>query len=200
MVKPKGIAFIGVGSNIEPDENLIRALELLAKNEALELVGISTIYRTAALRDPEATTGLSAEEPASPDPDFLNAVLAIHTALEPEALLGLFARIEEALGRARDPYQKFAPRTMDLDLLLYGRLDDHPSDPEWQEVGPDGLFFHRDIETRSFVAFPLLELAPDLILPPHRIPLRAITNSFDSLVGSPEPSLTEDLRQRFLPG
>ena len=150
------------------------------------------------MSDPAATAGLSDGADTRDDPDFLNGVLAVHTNLSSDAILGLFAEIEETLGRARDQYDKFAPRTMDLDLLLYGRFGDHPSDPTWEAVGPDGLFFHKDIETRSFVAFPLLELDPDLILPPYRIPLRAITNVFDSMGGTAATAFTAELRTRFL--
>lgn len=198
MIEPLAVTYIGVGSNILPEENVRRALELLSQNENLKVVGISTVYRTAALRDPAETAGLSTEGPTRGDPDFLNGVVSAHTSLSPAQLLASFSEIEETLGRARDRYDKFAPRTMDLDLLLYGHLSDHPSDPDWKEIGPDGLYVHKDLETRSFVAFPLLELAPNLIIPPYRIPLIAITNSFDTVGGTPELELTKELRERFL--
>jgi 2-amino-4-hydroxy-6-hydroxymethyldihydropteridine diphosphokinase len=191
------LAYIGVGSNIEPETNLVSALEALTSKPGITLTGISTIYRTAALTDPTQARLLPEGGPPEPDPDFLNGVLELRTFLTPENLMMMLAGIENALGRRR-PANRFAPRTMDLDLLLYGRAVEGGVATDWEEIGPDGILAHRDIQRRAFVAVPLFELAPDLILPPHNIPLVALAGTFDTPGGKPEEALTANLRLRFL--
>jgi 2-amino-4-hydroxy-6-hydroxymethyldihydropteridine diphosphokinase len=191
------IAYIGVGSNLQPDENVPLALELLGGTPGINLTGISTFYRTAALTDPESLGSAPGVARGDADPDFLNGVLEIRTLLSASELLKRFAQIEEDLGRER-PGDRWAPRTMDLDLLLFG-IDEGPgSSPEWKPIGGEELMAHGDILKRGFVALPLLELAPDLVIPPHRIPLRALALSFGSPGGKAEDTLTDDLRARFL--
>lgn len=198
MVESIARAYLGLGSNINPEENVPRALEALTETRGLTLAGISTIYRTAPLSDPNQPLGSLNQPALSSDPDFLNGVLEVRTVLGPEELLERLAEIERSLGRERQR-SRFAPRTMDLDLLLFGRGGGPASDLQWEEIGPDGLMVHRDIERRAFVALPLMELAPDLILPPHRIPIQALAAGFLSPGGRPEEDLTRRLRERFLP-
>ncbi len=197
MPDTPAIAYIGVGSNLQPEENVPLALGLLGGTPGITLTGISTFYRTAPLSDPEspgADPGITKKET---DPDFLNGVLEIKTLLTASELLKRFAEIETALGRKR-PGSRYAPRTMDLDLLLYGLDEASGTIPEWREIGAEGVMAHSDIQKRGFVALPLLELAPDLVLPPHRIPLRALALSFGSPGGKAEEALTDDLRTKFL--
>jgi dihydroneopterin aldolase/2-amino-4-hydroxy-6-hydroxymethyldihydropteridine diphosphokinase len=124
-------AFIGVGSNIAPEKNIREALRLLAR--LVRIVAISTFYRTPAIDRPS-------------DPDFYNGVVAIETDLRPMALKSkVLRKIEAALGRRRSA-DKYASRTIDLDLLVLT-----PPDP--------------DILNRAFVAVPLAEIEPDLLLP-----------------------------------
>jgi 2-amino-4-hydroxy-6-hydroxymethyldihydropteridine diphosphokinase len=140
-------AFVAVGSNIDPLTHVRRALELLG--ERVSIAGVSAFYRTAAVDRPG-------------EPDFANGVVKIHTARPPrEVKFDVLRRIENELGRARGP-DKSAPRTIDLDLILYGSMvidkpDLHLPDPS--------------IRTYPFVAVPLLELACDLILPDTHKPL-----------------------------
>jgi len=96
--------FVGVGSNIDPAENVPAALRLLAKE--VRVVATSLFYETLPLGRPE-------------QPAFYNGVVEIATDLPPDDLRQLLRRIETQLGRrrSRDPY---AARTIDLDLLLYG--------------------------------------------------------------------------------
>jgi len=192
---PTARAFVGVGSNLQPFENVGRAVALLAGAQGVILSGISTFYRTAALPDPARV--LQPTTVDNSDPDFLNGVLEIRTHLTPVALLDLLADVERSLGRERSE-NRYRPRTMDLDLLLYGRIEPEQNEPVWEEIGTPGILVHRDIERRAFVAHPLLELDPDLVLPPHRIPLRALASSFETPGGVAEPALTEELRRRFL--
>lgn len=134
-------AFIGIGSNIDPEKNVLAALRLL--RDRVHIVALSTLYRTQAEGRPD-------------DPDFINGVVLIETDLSPRALkLGLLREIEEALGR-QHPADRNAPRTMDLDLLLYD--DPHLEEDELRLPDPDILH-------RPFLALPLLELDPALRLP-----------------------------------
>ncbi len=197
MDKAPALGYIGVGSNIRPEENVTKALGLLVDTPGITLTAISTFYRTAPLSDPAGTMFTTGETSSGPDPDFLNGVLEIRTHLTAPELLERFAQIEEALGRERAD-NRFAPRTIDLDLLLYGVDEGTGTSPEWQEIASGGIMVHRDIQKRGFVALPLFELAPDLVLPPYSIPLRALALSFDTPGGKAESALSGGLRSRFL--
>lgn len=127
------IAFISVGSNIEPERNILAALTSLASKT--HVTGSSTFYRTTPLG-------------RSDQPMYVNGVWQIHTDLEPGHVQKVLLRpIESSLGRWRSA-DKFAPRTIDLDLVLY---DDLVSE------GPKGKLPHPDI-ARPFVCGPVLEL------------------------------------------
>lgn len=178
-------AFLGVGSNIRPEESVLRAVGLLSEAPGVRLVGISTFYRTPPLPAPSAAPGQ--------DPDFLNGVLEIRTNLHLEALASALSRVEDALGRDRTA-AKYAPRTMDLDLLLFSR----PGGEEWAPVKPDGTLIHADAVRRAFVALPLFELDPSLRLPPDGKPLSEIAGSFHGPGGASLHKLTRDLRERFI--
>jgi 2-amino-4-hydroxy-6-hydroxymethyldihydropteridine diphosphokinase len=136
-------AYVGLGSNMGDRERMLwSALHMLAFNPEVDVVAVSSILET----DP---VGLEEQ------PRFLNAAAAIDTDLEPRALLDLLLSIERELGRTRDG-PRFGPRTIDLDLLLYG--DDVVDEP--------GLTVpHPRLHERRFVLEPLAELAPDLTVP-----------------------------------
>ncbi len=137
----KARAFIAVGSNISPEENVRAALLLLARQE--QIVAVSTVYRTEPEDRPD-------------QPDFYNCVVEIKTEKTPDELkYQVLRRIEGALGRLRAS-DKSAPRVIDLDLILY---DDLVLNTD-RLVLPDP-----EISSRSFLAACLSELAPDLILP-----------------------------------
>jgi dihydroneopterin aldolase/2-amino-4-hydroxy-6-hydroxymethyldihydropteridine diphosphokinase len=137
----KARAFIAVGSNISPEENVRAALLALARQE--QIVAVSTIYRTKPEGRPD-------------QPDFYNCVVEIKTEKTPEALkYQVLRRIEADLGRQRT-LDKFAPRTIDLDLVLYDNL----------VLNTDSLVLpDPEIASRHFLARCLYELAPDLTLP-----------------------------------
>jgi 2-amino-4-hydroxy-6-hydroxymethyldihydropteridine diphosphokinase len=143
-------AFIGIGSNIEPERNVRAAVRSLAQQA--RVVGISTVYCTAALDRPE-------------QPHYFNCVVEIETEAPPaEVKHGILRPIENGLGRKRSG-DKHAPRTIDLDLILYGDLamdaeDIRLPDPEILE--------------RPFLAIPLFELAPDLVLAGYDLPIGEI--------------------------
>ena len=137
----KARAFIAVGSNISPEENVRAALLALARHE--QIIAVSTIYRTKPEGRPD-------------QPDFYNCVVEIKTEKTPEVLkYQVLRRIEAGLGRQRTS-DKFAPRTIDLDLMLYDNL---VLDTD-RIVLPDP-----EIASRPFLAAGLSELAPDLKLP-----------------------------------
>ncbi len=137
---PAEDAYVGLGSNLgDSSATLMAAFDALGRLPGTRLVARSSFYRTA----PVAAAG----------PDFLNAVAHLRTTLAPLALLSALQRIENAHGRSRPAPN--APRTLDLDLLLYG---DHRID------GPALTLPHPRLHQRAFVLLPLAELAPQLTI------------------------------------
>jgi 2-amino-4-hydroxy-6-hydroxymethyldihydropteridine diphosphokinase len=132
-------AYVAIGSNIEPAANVRLAMLHLAKQ--VLIANVSMVYRTAALGRPEQ------------DP-YYNCVVAIETDMAPLELRRCMRAIEEALGRRRNE-DKYAARTIDLDLIVYG---DNVLDAEGLKL-PDP-----EIMERPFLAIPLWELAPSLVL------------------------------------
>jgi len=136
------IAFIGLGSNLEdPRSQLLRAFAELAGLPDTFLIARSSLYRSA----PVGYTD---------QPDFVNAVAKIKTALTPQDLLQALLQIEHRHDRERT--FRNAPRTLDLDVLLYDdvRLHEH------------GLTIpHPQMHLRAFVLQPLLEIEPDCVIP-----------------------------------
>jgi len=136
------IAFIGLGSNMEdPRSQLQRAFIAIGKLPGTRLVAQSSLYRSAPL-------GFADQ------PDFINAVASIATDLSPQALLQALLKIEHGHGRERN--FRNAPRTLDLDILLYDDVQLHEH----------GLTIpHPQMHVRAFVLLPLLEIAPDVSIP-----------------------------------
>ena len=141
--------FVGLGANLGDARATLRhALDALAALPQTEVFAHSSLYRTA----PVQASG----------PDFINAVVELRTALQPLPLLQALHAIERAHGRER-PFTN-APRTLDLDLLLFGQ----------RVVQQPGLHLpHPRLHERAFVLQPLLELAP-LLEHPQRGPLQAL--------------------------
>jgi len=142
------VAFIGLGSNLEdPHSQLQRAFAALDKLPGARLAARSSLYRSAPLGCPN--------QPDFPSqPDFVNAVAKIVTDLAPQALLQALLQIEHQHGRERT--FRNAPRTLDLDVLLYDDVQLHEH----------GLTIpHPQMHRRAFVLQPLLEIAPDVSIP-----------------------------------
>lgn len=136
------IAYIALGSNLHtPLEQLKRALNALAQLPQIQLMAVSSFYRSKPLGPQD-------------QPDYLNAAVEISTALSPLALLDELQRIENEQGRVR--LRRWGERTLDLDILLYG---DEIIQTERLTVP------HYDMHNREFVIVPLAEIAPNLILP-----------------------------------
>lgn len=135
------IAWVGVGANLgDARANVLNALDRLARLAGSTLLHTSGLYRTAPID-------------AGGD-DYINAVVCLDTSLGAHELLAALQAIEQAHGRER-PYHN-APRTLDLDLLLFG---DTVID------SPDLVVPHPRMQARAFVLVPLLEIAPDISIP-----------------------------------
>jgi len=133
--------YIGVGSNIDPETNIPAAIKLLAGR--VKVRALSTFYATAPMCCRDSSY-------------FINGVIAVETDIPPRELKHFVLReIEDSLGRVRTA-DKFAPRTIDLDIIVYG--DRVIAEPGLTIPDPD-------VFTRAFMAAPLAELAPDLVMP-----------------------------------
>ena len=136
-------AYIGVGSNLEgPAAQVRNACDALAELPESRLVATSALY---------------ANPPMGPQdqPDYINAVAALLTRLAPHALLDVLKEVERNQGRVRTPGDRWGARIIDLDLLIYGSAN----------LADPGLTIpHPGISERNFVLFPLLDIAPSLIV------------------------------------
>jgi 2-amino-4-hydroxy-6-hydroxymethyldihydropteridine diphosphokinase len=149
-------AFIGLGANLGDREATLRqALDLLAAEPGVELRAVSTFRET----DPVGYRN---------QPRFLNAAAKLETTLSPRELLDRMLAVERALGRERTG-PRFGPRTIDLDLLLYG---DETIDAPGLQVP------HPRLHERRFALEPLAELDTDLELPGHG-PIQAVLTGLD---------------------
>lgn len=135
-------AYLGLGTNLgNRQENIRVALQKLAELPTMETGRVSSLYETA----PVGVTD---------QPDFLNIVAAVRTGLDPLALLDVLLHIENQMGRVRT--ERWGPRVIDLDLLLYGG----------ERVSFPGLTVpHPRLRERAFVLVPLAEVAPEMALP-----------------------------------
>jgi 2-amino-4-hydroxy-6-hydroxymethyldihydropteridine diphosphokinase len=140
--EPATIAYIGLGSNLDDPRSQIRqALVQLDSIPGTRVTARSSLYRTTPV-------GLLEQ------PDFINAAASVQTTLKPQALLSALLAIENRQGRRRTI--RNAPRTLDLDLLLYGE----------QVFDQEGLTLpHPRLHERAFVLAPLAEIAPAAIVP-----------------------------------
>lgn len=145
-------AFIALGSNLgDREQTLDRAIERLRAEPHLRLLKASSYYETEAVGGPEDS------------PAYLNAACSIETRIEPETLLQTLLSIEEQFGRVRSV--RDAPRTLDLDLLLYDDLVRH---------SPDPIIPHPRMHERRFVLEPLAEIAPHFLHPVFRQSVRQL--------------------------
>jgi 2-amino-4-hydroxy-6-hydroxymethyldihydropteridine diphosphokinase len=141
MRQPMERAFVGVGANLGDAQATARAaLQALGRLPQTQRLACSSLYRSA----PVDATG----------PDYVNAVAELRTALPPHELLRCLQVIEQTFGRTRGA--RHAPRTLDLDLLLYGDRMQHDGELTLP---------HPRLHLRAFVLQPLAELDPMLTLP-----------------------------------
>lgn len=135
--------YIGLGANLDnPKQQLERAVLALAKLPMTSLIQVSNFYGSKPMGSQN-------------QPDYINAVAELDTALEAEQLLTHLQQIEQQQGRQRKE-DRWGPRTLDLDILLYGQ----------EQIATDRLTVpHYGMKQREFVLYPLAELAPHLVLP-----------------------------------
>ncbi|MDT8388481.1 MAG: 2-amino-4-hydroxy-6-hydroxymethyldihydropteridine diphosphokinase [Thiogranum sp.] len=139
---PEVSAYIGLGSNLDnPQAQISRALEALAQLPGSRMDVCSSLYRSAPMGPQDQA-------------DYLNAAVRLMTTLAPEALLDALQAIEQAQGRVR--VQHWGPRSLDLDILLYGAA---VIDTERLQVP------HPGIPERNFVLYPLAEIDSQLSIP-----------------------------------
>jgi 2-amino-4-hydroxy-6-hydroxymethyldihydropteridine diphosphokinase len=136
-----GIAYVGIGSNIDAYENCVKGLRRIIENEGVEFLALSSLYRTSPV------------SPIAQD-DFLNCALKIRWARSPRELLALLASVELERARRRDV--PLGPRTLDLDILLFDNL---------LLDAPDLAIPHPGLHERRFAIVPCLEIEPGLVHP-----------------------------------
>ncbi len=137
------LAYIALGANLgDPVNTLKAAIHAIEQTSGIELRKCSSFYRTAPID--------------SSGPDYVNAVIEVRTTLQAEALLEQLLRIESDYGRVRPAGVHNAPRTLDLDLLLYG---------DKTQQTPFLHLPHPRMHQRAFVLVPLTEIAPTVTIP-----------------------------------
>lgn len=156
MAPPRHRAYVALGANIgEPQRQVEAGFAALAALPGTRVVARSSLYRSAPVGYAD-------------QPDFINAVAAVDTGLEPQALLAALLGIEREHGRVRDFPN--APRTLDLDIVLYGERVIHE---------PGLTVPHARMLERAFVMLPLAEIAPDANVPGQG-PVRALAARVDA--------------------
>ncbi len=145
--------FVSLGSNIEPEKNILGAIRLLSRQ--VRILKASPVYLTKPLLNRR-------------QPSYYNCVVEIETNMEPRRLKSdVLAKIEDKLGRKRTG-DKYASRTIDLDILIYGDLEIREGDLNI----PDP-----EIEERAFLAIALRELDPGLVIPGNKS-ISEVTRNF----------------------
>lgn len=169
-------AYILLGSNLDAEDNLRRAVALLADH--VTIVGISAVFESEPVGNTE-------------QPCFLNAAMAIETSLSPTRLrVNVLRKVEAALGRTRTG-DKFGPRTIDLDILLYG---------DCQLVCDGRRIPDPDLVRRAHVVYPMANLAPDLKHPETQETMAAIARRLCTDAVRPRPDIQIGLRPEELEG
>ena len=134
------LVYIGLGSNLEnPLQQIKTAINDLQAIAEITIVSVSSLYQSPGPAD---------------QPDYINAVLALKTILNPHQLLDVLQSVEQLHGRERKRH--WGERTLDLDILLYG---DQILDDERLKIPHPGM------HERAFVLYPLAEIAPDVEIP-----------------------------------
>ncbi|MEN8260124.1 MAG: 2-amino-4-hydroxy-6-hydroxymethyldihydropteridine diphosphokinase [Pseudomonadota bacterium] len=137
------VAYVGLGSNLfDPHRQIMSARAAIKMAPGIREFAFSSLYSSPPMGPPD-------------QPDYVNAVMAVETTLSPMELLRALQSIESDHGRIRQG-ERWGPRTLDLDLLLYGRGIINL---------PELTVPHVGIGERAFVLYPLLEIAPEINIP-----------------------------------
>jgi len=167
-------AYVSIGSNIDPETNMRSAI--LRLTETVRVKAISMVYRT----EPVGREG---------QPPYYNCVVEIETDLPPRDLkFQVLRRIESELGRTRGT-DRFAARTIDLDLVLYDEL---------VMTSEDLALPDPDILRRPFLAVPIQELAPGLVLPGSGLNISEVASALPRTGMVPLENYTERIRKEIL--
>lgn len=135
------LAYIGIGSNLNDSAAIVsQAFEALGTISLTSFIARSPLYRSKPLGPPQ--------------PDYINAVASLKTALSADDLLTALQGLEDAFGRQRGI--RWGPRTLDLDILVFGDLIKND---------PHLIVPHPRLHDRAFVLYPLRDIAPDLMVP-----------------------------------
>ncbi len=138
--------YVGLGSNLDdPAAQINRAFVELAEPPQTRVLARSHLYKSKPLGPLD-------------QPDYLNAVAVLETQLEPLDLLHGLRALEERHGRRRAGERHWGPRSLDLDILVYGDI---------RMQTPELTLPHPGVHARSFVLYPLAEVAPALVIPGH---------------------------------
>ena len=157
-VRP-ALAYLALGSNLgDRVDHLVNARDAIRLLQGCSVLQCSSLFETAAWGS------------ATPQPDYLNAVIAVETTLTPSQLLLGTLHIEQAQGRARNS-EKNAARTIDIDLLLYDDIIMSTCDL---------VLPHPRMHLRKFVLQPLLEIAPNIVIPERGEAMQYLTRIADA--------------------
>ncbi len=164
-------AYIGIGSNIRPEKNIVKAVSLLSKK--VSITDISTFYLTKPIDKPE-------------QPLFYNGAARVETEDDPIKLkFDILREIEKKLGRIRSG-DKSSSRTIDLDILVYDQI----------VINEDSMHIpDPDIIERPFLALPLYELCADMMLPGLNRDIASIARNLNNNDMKPLSEFTEKLRR-----
>ena len=150
-------SYIGLGSNLEDRVGNIRgAIDRMRVHKRIDVVAVSSFYETSPLQLVD-------------QPNFINAVAQIETALGASELLSVLQGIEDGMGRSR--VKRYGPRVIDLDILLFGD----------EVIDEPGLKIpHEKMDIRRFVLVPLCEIAPGAIHPVLEISAQELLNRVEA--------------------
>jgi 2-amino-4-hydroxy-6-hydroxymethyldihydropteridine diphosphokinase len=158
------IAYLGLGANLgDAKATIARAIEMIAGLPGTRVLARARLYRTKPVGPPG-------------QPDYANTAVKIATGLSPRALLDAVKGIERALGRV--PSERWGPRVIDVDLLLFG---------ESSVAEPELTIPHAELANRRFVLAPLFDLAPELVVPGLGKNVRALLGALGGDPGDAVP-------------